>query len=417
MILLIAQSVDEAGMDNSTIADVLNGYLYVFVIAFIITVLIVPLIRRFALRSGVVDWPDDARKAHREPVPYLGGVAVFIGLIAGIIASYFFDGYQAGLEVVPPTVVAGLALIMLTGLIDDVYHLDPRLKIGGQLIAAAVLAFDPQIGENIAAGLLNPFKQPICHLFDLNSEVFDFDFAIIPGYLHFDLVYWTGTAIIAVIVIGGCNAANLIDGLDGLLTGTTAIMATALLIISAKLAIDNYGALTGARVVLCYALLGASLGFLPHNFKSATIFLGDAGSLLMGFSIIVIILMLGEEGRTHYVFAGLVVFGLPIMDTVLAILRRKIRKQPISAPDNSHIHHMLKRTRLRTIGAVFVMYAITIVFASLAIIMVFMLRARVVYAILLILASFIVVIGSKAAGRNQRKAEIDKIKANNIDAP
>jgi len=395
--------------DLPTVGQVLNSYLFVFVIAFVVTILVVPLIRRLALHTGVVDWPDDSRKTHRQPVAYLGGVAVFLGLMAGIASSYLTDGYQFGLATIPPSVILALAVIMLTGLADDVYHWDPYLKIGGQLFAAAALALDPAIGENVANGLLKPFEAPIGQLLQIDNFNFIFDIMPGAGVMNFDLPYWVGAFIIAAFVIGGCNAANLIDGLDGLLTGSTAIMSAALLAISVILAVKGYGDLTGARIVLCFALLGASLGFLPHNFRPATIFLGDSGSLLVGFSIMVIILMLGEKGMTHLVFAGLIVFGLPIMDTVLAILRRKLTGQSISEPDSNHLHHMLMRTRLGTVGAVFVMYGITALFASLAVIMVVM-RARVVYAIILVLTGFIVVVGIKVARRAKRQEELNKIK-------
>ena len=102
--------------------------------------------------------------------------------------------------------------------------------------------------------------------------------------------------------------------------------------------------LAGARLVIAFALLGACLGFLPYNFNPAVIFLGDAGSLLMGFVCGVLILSLGSEGQTHYVIAGLIVFALPIMDTLLAILRRKLSGLPMSAPDKNHIHHMALRS-------------------------------------------------------------------------
>ena len=150
-------------------------------------------------------------------------------------------------------------------------------------------------------------------------------------------------AIVAALVLGGCNAANLIDGLDGLLSGTTAIIGGGLLIISLLLALHLTGSdlaklestlptavvesegltLAGARIALCMALIGASIGFLAFNFNPAMIFLGDAGSLLIGYFCVTIILTLGELGQTHFVVAGLIVFGLPIVDTVLAITRRK----------------------------------------------------------------------------------------------
>src|SRR5690606_10909599 len=113
-----------------------------------------------------------------------------------------------------------------------------------------------------------------------------------------DIIYWAGAAIIALFVLGACNASNLIDGLDGLVTGTTAITTAGLLIVALSLAAIDDGPRDGQRIVLCMALLGACLGFLPHNFNPATIFLGDCGSLLLGFATIVVVLTLGDTGKT-----------------------------------------------------------------------------------------------------------------------
>lgn len=394
--LLLAQH--QSGDTSSvmpTAAQVLNGYLFVFVIAFLVALLTTPVVRLIAVRARIVDHPDGDRKHHRASVPYLGGVAVFLGLVAGICASYLAKGYAPDLVTIPPTVLIAMTIIMVTGLADDVFHWDPNLKIGGQFCAAAVLALDETIGSHVAEGLLRPI-QHVFHLPDLQH------LDILPGagVLEIDVIYWAGAVIIAMFVLGACNAANLTDGLDGLLTGSTAIMAAALLVIAVKLAINPEpgisGELTGARVVLCFALLGATLGFLPHNFRPATIFLGDAGSLLLGFSVIVIVLMLGETGQTHLVFAGLIVFSLPIIDTTLAIIRRKSSGAPLSKADNRHLHHLLTKTRLRTVGSVALLYGVNALFAMIAIMLVFV-RARVVYALVLVLASFIVVTGTKFA--------------------
>jgi len=412
----VLRDLGNTGADDAvlTINSVINDYLIVLMVSFLVTLLITPLVRRVAIRAEVVDWPDQGRKAHREPVAYLGGVAVFGGLMAGIITSYLIASYQPGLATVPLNIIIAMAIIMFSGLFDDIFHWDPNLKIGLQFAAAAVLALDEQIGGRVAAGLLHPVE-----LF-VRSATADADFTltafdILPGSAVFEInvVYWAGAIIIGAFVLGGCNSANLVDGLDGLLTGLIAVMAASLLIITLVVAAmfpHLAGNLTGTRVVLCFALLGAALGFLPHNFKPATIFLGDAGSLLMGFVVIVIILLLGETGFTHLLFAGLIVYGVPILDTTLAIIRRRLNRMPISAPDDNHLHHMLKRTRLGTVGAVFVLYGVSVAFSGVALLLV-LLRARVVYALVVILAGFIVVIGVKAARRKQQAAEVGDLAA------
>jgi UDP-GlcNAc:undecaprenyl-phosphate GlcNAc-1-phosphate transferase len=175
-------------------------------------------------------------------------------------------------------------------------------------------------------------------------------------------------------VIGGCNSANLIDGLDGLLSGTTSITAIGLLAVSLMMAMtervdDPEQSLVGMRVALSLALLGATLGFLPYNFNPAMIFLGDCGSLLLGYLCVVIIMSFGEKGQTELVIAGLVIFGLPILDTILAIIRRKLAGLPFHSADSNHIHHLLKRSLGGVKTAVFALYGITVCFGVLGVAM------------------------------------------------
>jgi UDP-GlcNAc:undecaprenyl-phosphate GlcNAc-1-phosphate transferase len=397
--------------------DLLNSYALVFVAAFVVALLSTPLIRRLALYANVTDHPDDERKMHRYPVAYLGGLAVFLALIVAIAISYVFsDEVTAQYRHVPLAVVMGMVAITFTGLADDVWGWHPRLKVAGQLVAAAALAYF-EIGVWVARGLLLPVAAWLDPL--LGSENLAF---LVPlpggGDLTIDVIYWTGTAIIAVFVLGGCNAANLLDGLDGLLSGVVAIVVLGLLCICVLMAIHplepppawaaEHAPLAGARIVLCLALLGAVLGFLPHNFNPATIFLGDCGSHLLGYACVVIILMLGEYGQTHLVFAGLIVFSLPIMDTTLAIIRRWLAGTPMAAADDEHMHHQLKRA-LGVKQAVFAIYGIGFGFAVVgvtlaALVMLTQLRVRVVYAVALVLFGFIGVIAVKAARRKQLEA-------------
>jgi UDP-GlcNAc:undecaprenyl-phosphate GlcNAc-1-phosphate transferase len=165
--------------------------------------------------------------------------------------------------------------------------------------------------------------------------------------------------------------------------------------------------LAGARVVLCLALLGVSLGFLPHNFNPATIFLGDCGSHLLGYVCVVIILMFGEIGQTHLVFAGLIIFAVPIIDTMLAIVRRWLAGKPISTGDDQHVHHQLSRAMGSVKRAVFAMYGISAAFAVVgvtlaALVMFTQLRVRIVYAVALLLFGFIGVIAVKTVSRERQ---------------
>ncbi len=390
----------------------LNSYASVFIAAFAVTLLVTPLVRRLALRADITDCPDGGRKLHGSPIAYLGGLAVCLGLIAAIAVSFFLvDGDAAHYRGVPIAIVLGIVVITFTGLADDVWGWDPRLKIAGQLVAAAALAIQ-DVGVNVAAGLLRPVASWVGPV--LGNEDLVFMIPAPGGDIRIDLIYWAGTAIIAIFVLGGCNAANLLDGLDGLLSGVVAVIAVGLLCISVLMALHPSArsvagdeALTGARVVLCLALLGVSLGFLPHNFNPATIFLGDCGSHLLGYVCVVIILMFGEIGQTHLVFAGLIIFGVPIIDTMLAIIRRWLAGKPISVGDDQHVHHQLNRAMGSVKRAVFAMYGISAAFAVVgvtlaALVMFTQLRVRFLYAVAMLLFGFIGVIAVKTVSRERQ---------------
>lgn len=393
--------------------DVFHGYVGVFVIAFVITLLATPIVRRLAVANGVIDRPSDPRKIHKIPIAYMGGVAVYLGIIFGLfyaILSVRFPGmvtWHASSRLiegdhhspVPYSVLLGITVIMFVGLIDDIVGVSPRVKVGGQLLAAAALAME-DFGTKVADGIVTPLGK-LVGLQDLVWKIpLPFELPFYGSSVTFDLVYWSGTAIIAVFVIGACNASNLIDGLDGLLTGVTAIAVMGLLVIALTLAVWDDGPRDAQRVILSLAVLGACMGFLPHNFNPATIFLGDAGSLMLGFCTITLILSLGDTpGKTHLVVAGLIIYSIPIIDTVLAIVRRKMAGKSISSPDDQHLHHMLKRA-LGVKGAVLVLYAIGGTFALIGVAL-SLGKARVIYVLALLFISFIVVTAIKIARKKQ----------------
>jgi UDP-GlcNAc:undecaprenyl-phosphate GlcNAc-1-phosphate transferase len=412
-----AQSLTQSLPQAPSRLDIFHGYMGVFVAAFVVALAMTPVMRRQAITHGVVDRPSEARKVHRVPIAYLGGVAVYLGILAGILFAYSapfhgliefhrtqFDPSGQLPGGVPLSVLLGMTVIMLCGLVDDVVGISPRIKIAGMLFAAAALATE-DVGVKVAAGLLVPiFEKLHLPLTDLGGGFQTLAFHIpLPfqvaghGAVTIDVIYWVGTVVIAVFVLGACNASNLIDGLDGLLSGTTAIASIGLLVVALGLAVADDGPRDASRIVLCLAVLGACLGFLPHNFNPATIFLGDTGSLLLGYCTIVIVLMLGDTGKTHLVLAGLVIYALPIMDTTLAIVRRKMAGKKISDADDQHLHHMLKRA-LGVKGAVFVLYAIALGFAALGIALSEG-RQRVTYALVLVAAAFIGVVALKIGRR------------------
>lgn len=397
--------------------EIFQGYVVVFVVAFLVTLIATPIMRRLAIANGVVDRPNEARKLHKFPIAYMGGVGVYLGIMAGVLFSYtapwhglvtfhstqYVDSFTEVVQRVPLWILAGLTIAMITGLLDDMLNISPWQKIGGQLVAAACLAID-QIGTRVAYQVIYPVAAWLGMGGQINTDAQTwFLFALPPMDLPFfghvviglDLIYWTGVGIIGIFVLGACNASNLIDGLDGLLSGVTAICVAGILIIALTLAAADAGPLDSARVVLCLAVLGACVGFLPHNFNPAVIFLGDAGSLLLGFATAAVILTLGERGRTDLVLAGLVVYSVPIIDTALAIIRRKLAGKSISDADDQHLHHMLKRA-LGVKGAVLTLYGIAAGFAVIGVAL-SMTRARVTYALALVFALFISTVAIKLA--------------------
>ncbi|MBQ71425.1 MAG: hypothetical protein CMJ67_00810 [Planctomycetaceae bacterium] len=402
---------DQGPIEVPTATGLLNGFLPILLVSFVVTLIVVPIARWVAVQYGIVDDPDGIRKVHRYPIAYLGGAGIFAGVVAGIVAfdplitlSSGIDGFTiADYSPVPFAVVFGIFAIFITGVLDDIFHWDPRLKLAGQLVAASALALS-DFGTGAATGLMSPFfsgwidgyttqvptiiggVSEYLTLWGVDAtmpaDVNQWTWSRNPFRTLEGIYYWSGVLLIGIVVLGACNAANLIDGLDGLLTGTVGTMAFGFLAVAIILAIGDVNAIlnpqvtmdptyadrsydpfAGSRIVIALALLGACLGFLPYNFNPAVIFLGDGGSLLMGFLCGVLILSLGSEGQTHYVIAGLIIFALPIMDTLLAILRRKLAGLPMSEADKNHIHHMF----LRGFGgnvkkAVFALYGLNAVF-------------------------------------------------------
>ena len=390
----IAGTVDPVG-----IIELLNAFAPSFFVAFIVTLLVTPLVRKLAIALGVIDQPG-GRKIHTQPIAYLGGLAVFVGIMAGVFSAAFVEAPLDQYRPVPVSVIFGLIVIFITGVGDDMFGWDPRLKIAGQMMAAAALAVE-NVGVQVAAGALSPLLGA--------GETQLFFFPGVDWVLSSHVYNIVGTGLVAVMVLGGCNSANLIDGLDGLLSGVTGIALIGLALIGMMLLPEAGGdsveapqSLAVARIVLAVVGLGAILGFLPHNFNPANIFLGDAGSLMLGYLVVSIILMLGDRGQTHVVLAGLMVFTLPILDTFMAIVRRRLSGKRMSDPDSDHIHHQLKRSLGGVKPAVFTLYAIAALFAALGVLLAWLdvsteLRGRVVYAGALVVFCSIVTYAIKVA--------------------
>ena len=370
--------------------QVLSNYMIVFFVAFAISFVTTPLMRLLAVRHGIVDWPDLRRKSHIEPVAYLGGVALFLGWTGAVAVCYFIEahGELGKIDMTRLLSIAfGAACITITGLFDDVYGISPRVKVGGQFLAAGGLAYGSQnLGMMVATNA----------------------FGAAGLSLEPTIGYIIGAALIGLFVLGGCNSVNLLDGLDGLAGGVMMIACLGFLAISVIVAAEKPTVTDPVRLVMCLALLGALLGFLPYNFNPANIFLGDAGSMLLGYLCVSAILLFADRPRQGpmLVMAALIVIALPITDTALAIFRRKMRGKPLFAPDDQHVHHQLlrvmnnrgvsKTTSVKL--AVLVMYLLALIFALLGCALVF-LRWRFVMAVFFPLFGFIVVSAYKVGHR------------------
>lgn len=377
----------------------------VFFVAFLVCFATAPLMRWLAVRHDVVDRPDTDRKDHAEPVAYLGGVAVYLGWLGGV---FFSDmGMLGELEAQPQwteyltlraPLIFGATVIMLSGLIDDVYRISPRVKVGCQFLAAAALAWSSQ---------------------NLGVQLVTDGLAVLGVSVPFLLAYTLGTMLIAAFVLGGCNSMNLIDGLDGLSSGVTAIIMFGFLFIATHTGATppDAGMIT-FQIAICLATLGAVLGILPYNFNPANIFLGDAGSQLLGYLCMATALMFADVpgNGPMLVTAALIVYALPLTDMFLTISRRALQGSPLSKGDRGHLHHkvlaavrfFLPSPNLSIKLAVTAMYFLAAVFALVGCSLVF-LRWRYVAAVFLALFGFITVGAYKSGRRDTLQFQVGQV--------
>ena len=295
-------------------------------ITFLFTVLFVPIVGKIAIFLEAMDIPNE-RKVHKKPIPRLGG----LGIYAGFLLGYMIFGEQS---IQMNAVLIGSIIIIITGIIDDLKPIPARYKFFGQLVGAAVI---PLYGGII--------------LKDISA------FGI---YIDFGIIAYPVTILFIVAVI---NCINLIDGLDGLSAGISSIYFITIGIIAVLL--HNS---TGLDVILTFIMLGSTLGYLWHNFYPAKIFMGDSGSMFLGY-IIAVIALLGFKNITLTSFIiPILLLAIPIMDTLFAIIRRLINHKPIGMPDKSHLHHQLLNLKFSQRTTVLIIYLADILFAIASII-------------------------------------------------
>nr|WP_106783698.1 MraY family glycosyltransferase [Lysinibacillus timonensis] len=328
------------------------------IVALLASIVLTPLVKRLAFKIGAVDAPN-YRKVHSRIMPRLGGLAIFLSFLIGLIILRPESQYTVA-------IVLGATIIIITGILDDKFEISAKAKMIGQLVAAGIIVFYGDIQIDF-------IKLPF------GGEL-EFGFLSIPV-----TILW---------IVGITNAINLIDGLDGLAAGVSTI-ALMTLSVMAFIMSDMF-------VLAVAALLACStIGFLFYNFHPAKIFMGDTGALFLGFMIAVLSL-LGFKNVTMVSFIiPVIMLGVPISDTFFAIVRRVRNKQKWSDPDKSHLHHRLIDIGFSHRQTVLIIYGIAVMFGLFAIIFS---MAKIWGAILLVtvilvaLELFVEVIG--LAGKN-----------------
>ena len=304
----------------------IGAYATVLAVVTIVTFVTMFGVRRLAIHIGAVVRPD-ARHVHERPTPTLGGVAMLIGVLAGMGAAWMmgqFDPIFAG-STEPLGLVLAAIVIVAVGVVDDLRDVSAPAKMAGIVVAASILVIS---GISILV-----FRVPFAGVFVLSND-----------WSYLISVLW---------VVGMANAINLIDGLDGLAGGIVAIAAATFFLYSHELAGEGLLRPGNLGPLVAIVVLGACIGFLPHNIHPARIFMGDGGALLLGLLMAASTMVVG--GRTDRSFSGssffffaplfipLVILGVPVIDTLFAIIRRARSRTGISTADKGHLHHRLMR--------------------------------------------------------------------------
>jgi len=306
----------------------MNEYYLVFFTAFVLSFFFTPVARNLAFKLGVLDVPKDDRKVHKEPIPYLGGAAIYASAILTMLI--FSD-----LDKTAISIMLGGTVVFFVGLMDDIKDISPKLKLAGQIIAALIAVY--------GGATINYFTNPL------------------PGY---DVIYleYLSIPVSVLWIVGITNTINLIDGLDGLASGVAAISASTMMFMASVSGFDYI-------LVECAVIAGASLGFLPYNFNPAKIFMGDTGSLFLGYMLGVIsIVGFLKTVTLAAIIIMVLVLGIPLFDTFFAIIRRIKNRRSIMEADRGHVHHRLLAKGFTQRQTVIILYIVSIIFGAAAII-------------------------------------------------
>ena len=306
------------------------AYIVGFVVALAMALGLTPLVKRFAVKVGAVDAPNH-RKVHTRIMPRLGGLAIYLAFMGALlIALPLVSGEKA--HVIWGLLLGG-TIVTIVGALDDRFDLSPKVKLLGQIAAASVVV---SFGVKV-------------------------DFVTLPfGDGH--SMGWLAIPITIFWIVGVTNAINLIDGLDGLAAGVSAIATGTIFVLALIM-----GNVTVA--ILSAVLLGSILGFLFFNFHPAKIFMGDSGALFLGFSLAALSVLGFKQATLVSFVVPIFILGVPLSDTFFAIVRRTLNKTPISAADKNHLHHCILALGLSHRNSVLVIYGIAAMFALSAILL------------------------------------------------
>lgn len=299
-------------------------YMLAFIIAVGMALLVTPGVIYLAKKTGALDKPD-ARKVHKDPIPRIGGLGIYLAFMAAMGAVLFMVPVDAEVRQEIMGLMVSGTIIVIIGLVDDYTNLPAKVKLLGQILAACVLVlgFDVRIDF-----ITDPFGD---YLF--------LEFLAVPATL-----FW---------IVGLTNTVNLIDGLDGLAAGVSSIAAVTIFLVALQQGFMLVAVLTAA-------LAGAAIGFLYYNFNPARIFMGDTGSMFLGFMLAGIsVIGAVKSAATIALIVPILALGLPIMDTTFAIVRRYRGGVPIFKPDKGHLHHRLLDLGFTQRQAVLLMYVIS----------------------------------------------------------
>lgn len=312
-------------------------HMVAFAVALIVSFFATPLARKIAISAGAINIPRDSRRVHKNPMPLLGGLAIIIGFVLAVVYSFATKNLEVfiGYLVKPKTLglLLGVIIIIVLGIVDDIKQLKARIKFPVQLLAAVVVV---ATGTRIIA-ISKPFQEKVAS--------------------HPSMMYFLGDILAFVFsvfwIVGMTNAINFIDGLDGLAAGVSGIAALTLYIVAVIRRQDDIA-------IIAVSLVGAIFGFLPYNFNPAKIFMGDTGSTFLGFLLAIISIEGTMKSITAIAVAiPILVLGLPIFDTLFAIVRRVMNGKPISEADRGHLHHRLLDMGLSHRMSVVILYVVS----------------------------------------------------------